>query len=72
MSNQPDEQTQIRMVYACSKACGKRIFAQHRIRMTHLMTTDFDVAKGETPIADELVADVSDRMRPRLRVQPAR
>ncbi len=50
------------VIDGCPKACGKRIFAAHRIAMTHLKTTDFDVVKGETPITEELVADVSDRM----------
>ena len=50
------------VIDGCPKACGKRIFAAHRIAITHLKTTDFDVVKGETPITDELVASVGDRM----------
>ncbi len=54
------------VIDGCPKACGKRIFAAHRIAITHLKTTDFDVVKGETPINDELVARVGDRMREQI------
>ena len=54
------------VIDGCPKACGKRIFAAHRIAITHLMTTDFDVVKGETPIDDELVEQVGDRMREQI------
>ena len=50
------------VIDGCPKACGERIFAAHRIAITHLKTTDFDVVKGETPITDELVEQVSERM----------
>lgn len=50
------------VIDGCPKACGKRIFASHGIPQTHLKTTDFDVVKGETPITDELVADVGNQM----------
>ena len=54
------------VIDGCPKACGKRIFAAHRLGCTHLKTTDFDVIKGETKITDEIVIDVAGCMRVRI------
>lgn len=50
------------VIDGCPVACGKKIFDKLNLPYTHFMTTDFGVEKGKTPITDELVSEVADKI----------
>ena len=54
------------VIDGCKVGCGAKIFTEKGLSFEHLITTDFGVTKGKTPITAELIESVSDQIAQRI------